>query len=59
MYENGYGMEKNYLEALKWYRRAADQGHATAQNNIGVMYKNGHGVEKNYQEALKWYRTGG
>ena len=41
---------------MKWYRLAADQGDAFAQNNLGGMYANGRGVPQNYAEAVKWYR---
>ena len=41
---------------MKWYRKAAEQGNATAQYNIGVCYDNGYGVTKDYAEAVKWYR---
>jgi TPR repeat protein len=47
---------QNYAEAMKWYRKAADQGNAAAQNNLGVMYDEGQGVPQNYAEAMKWYR---
>ena len=30
-------------EALKYYRLAAEQGHASAQKCLGVCYKNGNG----------------
>ena len=40
----------------QWLRKAAEQGNATAQNNLGWCYKNGYGVTKNYYEAVKWYR---
>ena len=43
-------------EAAKWYRKAAEQRNAIAQNNLGTMYYNGKGVTKNYAEAVKWYR---
>ena len=56
MYANGKGVPLDYAEALKWYRMAADQGHAKAQNNLGFMYFNGKGVPQDYAEALKWYR---
>ena len=39
-----------------WYRRAADQGLAIAQYNLGILYDNGHGVARDYREAAKWYR---
>jgi hypothetical protein len=35
---------------------AADQGHAEAQYNLGVMYYKGQGVPQDYAEAVKWYR---
>ncbi|MDB2497155.1 sel1 repeat family protein, partial [Verrucomicrobiales bacterium] len=43
-------------EAVKWYRLAADQGYAIAQNSLGACYANGEGVPKDYKEAVKWYR---
>jgi TPR repeat protein len=49
-------LTENYAEALKWFRLAADQGLADAQNSLGVMYHNGRGVPQNYAEAVKWYR---
>jgi len=43
-------------EAVKWYRKAAEQGDADAQFNLGVMYDEGHGVLQDDAEAVKWYR---
>jgi TPR repeat protein len=40
----------------KWYRRAADQGNAEAQMDLGKAYYYGHGVTLNHKEAVKWYR---
>jgi aminoglycoside phosphotransferase len=42
--------------AVEWYRKAADQGVAQAQSNLGLMYANGHGVDQSYATAVKWYR---
>ena len=39
---------------MKWYRKAADQGDAAAQYNLGVMYKNGRGVLEDYVQAHAW-----
>jgi TPR repeat protein len=47
---------KNEAEAVKWYRKAAEQGDAGAQLNLGVCYENGTGVAKDEAEAIKWYR---
>lgn len=46
----------NYAEAVKWYRKAAEQGNADAQNSLGVCYYNGNGVVQDYSEAVKWFR---
>lgn len=45
-----------YLEGLKWYRMAADQGHLKAQAAIGDCYSNGLAVPKDMVEAVKWWR---
>lgn len=47
---------KNYVDAVKWYREAAELGDATAQQYVGVLYFNGQGVQQDYIEALKWIR---
>jgi len=51
-----YYDKKNYTEAIKWYRIAADQGDADAQYNIGFMYDNGYGVKRDSETAVKWYQ---
>ncbi|MEG1051519.1 MAG: tetratricopeptide repeat protein [Janthinobacterium sp.] len=40
---------------MRWYRTAAEQGDASAQNNLGVMYANGHGVPQDDGLAVQWY----
>ena len=46
----------DFAQAAKWFRVAADQGHADAQNSLGTMYSGGKGVPKDYVQAAKWYR---
>jgi uncharacterized protein len=41
---------------VKWFRKAAEQGYANAQHNLGYMYHSGKGVTQDYAEAVKWYR---
>ena len=55
MYANGQGVPQDYAEAMKWYRKAADQGDDTAQYNLGLMYYNGRGVPQDYVAAHKWF----
>ena len=38
MYVAGEGIPQDYVEALKWFRLAADQGQANAQCFLGLMY---------------------
>ena len=47
---------RDFSQAAEWYRKAAEQGLASAQNSLGVMYQVGEGVSRDYAEALKWYR---
>ncbi|KAF9923785.1 hypothetical protein FBU30_006173 [Linnemannia zychae] len=50
------GVEKDYNRAKDWYLKAAEQGHAGAQYNIGNLYENGHGVQQDYSLAMTWYK---
>ena len=57
LYEKGtisYDQGK-YAEAIEWFRKAAEQGYAEAQNDLGYMYRSGEGVTQNYAEAVRWY----
>ena len=39
---------------MKWSRQAAEQGHTTAQYNVGLMLKRGLGVSRDKILALVW-----
>jgi eukaryotic-like serine/threonine-protein kinase len=51
----GDGVPRGDAEAAVWYRKAADQGFAKAQKNLGDMYYFGRGVDKDYPQAVSWY----
>ena len=55
MYKSGQGVEQDFKEAVKWYRKAADQGYASAQLSLGRMYESGDGVLKDDVIAYAWY----
>src|SRR5437762_1460163 len=55
-YDKGEGVAKDQAEAVKWYRKAAEQNYAAAQDDLGVCFHNGEGVAKDQVEAVKWYR---
>ena len=48
--------EKNYEQAEKWFRLAAERGSSLAQFRLGFIYDQGQGVPKDYLEAIKWYQ---
>ncbi len=45
-----------YETALEKWLALAQQGHAEAQFNLGVMYENGLGVQKDHAQASKWFK---
>ena len=47
----------DYATALREWRPLAEQGHAAAQANLGVLYDSGTGVPQNYSKAASWYRA--
>ena len=51
-----YYEQNDYASAVYWYRKAAEQGYAKAQFNLGICYETGSGVTKDITEAVKWYR---
>ncbi|KAK8893187.1 hypothetical protein M9Y10_021602 [Tritrichomonas musculus] len=48
----GNGVEKNYDEAIKYLKQAADQGDTSAQNRYGMILES----EKKYKEAVEYYK---
>jgi S1-C subfamily serine protease len=56
MHEGGLGTAVNFTEAVKWYRKSAEQGCSWGQNNLGVMYDHGHGVPQDKAEAVRLFR---
>jgi TPR repeat protein len=55
-YWYGFGVEEDNDEALKYYRKAAELGHADAMNAIAWCYSQGYGVERNLDASYKWYK---
>ena len=51
-----YYKQKRYAQAFKWYQKAAEQGLAMAQNNLGYMYRDGRGTEQDLEKAFKWFQ---
>ena len=49
-------LEIDYAEAVKWFRKAAERGHAEAQFNLGICYDRGRGLTEDPVEALEWFK---
>jgi len=64
IYEIGNIVAKDYVEAVRWFRRAAEQGNASspassfsvalAQGELGMLYAGGEGVPKDLVAAYMW-----
>ena len=51
-----YLNEKDYKQAVEWFKKSANQGNAYAQFNLGVIYGNGFGVQKDFKQAAQWFK---
>ena len=56
MFDKGHGVEQDYAQAFKWFSKAAEQGDADVQNNLGIIFDQGRGVKRDPTQALQWYR---
>jgi TPR repeat protein/S1-C subfamily serine protease len=52
----GDGVQKDLVEAVKWFRKAAERNYAPAQVQLGYCYAQGQGVPKDEVEGVKWTR---
>ncbi|MEI6706775.1 MAG: GIY-YIG nuclease family protein [Methylococcales bacterium] len=55
MYQLGKGTNRDYKEAIEWYKKAANQGHIDAQINLARMFYDFSWITKNYTEASQWF----
>jgi len=46
---------QDYAEAVRWSRKAAEQGLDVAQFYLGLMYGKGQGVPQDYTQAHLWF----
>ena len=52
----GDGVPQDYEKSVYWFRKAAEQGDAFAQQSLGYRYKFGEGVKQDYTQALEWFK---
>lgn len=54
-YDGGNGVERDPAKAREWWTKAAEQGFAKAQYNLGRMLAQGSdGIEADHAEAERW-----
>ncbi len=53
-YSSAQGEALDFVQAARWYRRAANQDHALAQFNLGVMFARGQGMPPDQAAAADW-----
>ena len=49
-------MPKDPAKAVELFQKAADQGNADAQNNLGVMYYSGEGCPEIRPRPTEWFK---
>jgi TPR repeat protein len=58
IYEFGFGVERDYQQAMNWYNHSATDplaGNLRAEFALGRMYAKGIGVTRNYKKAAEWF----
>lgn len=55
-YFYGRGVKQDYVEAVSWFRKAAEQGEKIGQYNLARCYYYGNGVYQYYEVAIVWLR---
>jgi hypothetical protein len=55
-YWRGDGVAADAGQAVRWFRRAAEHGHAGAQRALGYCYLPGKGVAKDPAATVEWFR---
>jgi TPR repeat protein/class 3 adenylate cyclase len=58
MYQRGWAVSQDYVEAMKWFRKGAvaNPANPASAAEIGQLYLTGAGVQQDYAEAMRWFR---
>jgi len=54
-YRDGRGTPQDNGEAVRWFRKAAEQGLPDAQCELGDCYRIRKGTSKDFEAAFRWY----
>jgi TPR repeat protein len=55
-YARGEGVPQSWVDAVQWYRVAADDRHAEASYHLAECYEKGLGVPVSREGAMKLYK---
>ena len=55
-WDGANGMPVNVTQAIKWYRKAASQGHVNAQFELALLYATDERIELDYRNAFRWFK---
>ena len=50
----GEGVQQGHKSAVQWHTKAAEQGNANAQLNLGTKHATGEGVQRDYLRSYMW-----
>jgi TPR repeat protein len=53
-YATGQEVKQDYAQAIRWFTRAAEQGHVVSQATLGAYYWAGRGVPADLEKAYYW-----
>jgi TPR repeat protein len=56
MYRDGEGMNKDPLEAVNLFKKAAEANYSPAMVAVGLMFEGGSGLEEDHFQAVQWYK---
>ena len=56
MYQEGKGIDIDYLAAVKWYKLASENGDVRGERSLAYMYCCGLGVKQDFYEAACYYK---
>lgn len=55
-YSDGNEVPKDWVKAIKCFRKAAEQGNAEVQHILGACYHAGTGVTEDLTKSAQWFR---
>lgn len=56
MYTYGFGVDRNIIKAINYFKSSAKYGNSDAMNNLGDIYVSPRGISRNIPKAIKYYK---